>query len=384
MPSRSCRQCIGLGILVSALVHGLGLALLLGRQPPLPAGGQETGLELELDLALFAPVSGSETPVARLPGSTPSTRESAAGAQGLPEPGPEPVTTAMSGLEAKTDILSEPEPEPEPEPEADQNPKAEPEPEPVVEQNPEAEPEPEPRVITKAEPASETDFESQPEPADIPKAEPASEPSPAAVTRTVAPSPRTSPPEVARPRAPSQPSPKPRVVKKTEAGKKAQATRVESPSLTANTLSPPPGISSPPPGTASAPAPAPSAPPSASQGGHAGPLGAATTGDEAYSAAARARAEGGYLAELQRAIKRHQRYPDQARSEGREGSTTLTFVLLADGSFEEVKVARTSGDRELDRAAIEALKRLNRFRPIPLEFGRRRWPLSVSIRFDLR
>ena len=117
--------------------------MLLGRQPPLPAGGQETGLELELDLALFAPVSGSETPVARLPGSTPSTRESAAGAQGLPEPGPEPVTTAMSGLEAKTDILSEPEPEPEPEPEADQNPKAEPEPEPVVEQNPEAEPEPE-------------------------------------------------------------------------------------------------------------------------------------------------------------------------------------------------------------------------------------------------
>jgi protein TonB len=98
----------------------------------------------------------------------------------------------------------------------------------------------------------------------------------------------------------------------------------------------------------------------------------------------RARAEGDYLAELQRAIKRHQRYPDRARSEGREGSTTLTFVLLADGGMEAVKVARTSGDRELDRAAIEALKRLNRFRPIPLEFGRRRWPLSVSIRFDLR
>ena len=56
---------------------------------------------------------------------------------------------------------------------------------------------------------------------------------------------------------------------------------------------------------------------------------------------------------LQRAIKRHQRYPDQARSEGREGSTTLTFVLLADGSFQEVKVGRTSGDQESDRAAPE-------------------------------
>lgn len=372
MPSRSCRQCIGLGILVSALAHGLGLFLLLDRQPPLPAGGQEAGLEL--DLALFAPVSGGETPVARLPDSTLATRESAAVARGLPEPVPEPVPTAMPVLEAETDILPEPEPEPE----------TELKPEPVRETEPvsKPEPEPEPRIVTKAESASETDFESQPEPADVPKAEPASEPSRVVPAGAVAPSPLKPPPRVARPDAKTKPPPKPREVKRAEAGKRVQAKKAQaagdkSPSLPASTLSPPPG-------TPSAPVTALPAEPSSAQGGHAGPLGAATTGDEADSAAARARAEEGYLSELQRAIKRHQRYPDQARSEGREGSTTLTFVLLADGGFDEVKVARTSGDRELDRAAIEALKRLNQFRPIPLEFGRRRWPLSVSIRFDLR
>lgn len=367
MPSRSCRHCIGLGILVSALVHGLGLALLLGRQPPLRAGGQETGLEL--DLALFAPVSGGETPVARLPDSTPATRESAAVARGLPEPVPEPVTTAMSRLEAETDILSAPEHEHEHEPEAEENPKAEPDPKPERETEPVSKPEPEPRIVTKAESASE--------------------PSPAVPAGAVAPSPLKPPSEVARPEVKIKPPPKPREVKRAEAGKKVEARKAQAagdknPSLPASPLSPPPGMSSPPTGTPSAPVTARPAAPSAAQGGHAGPQGAATIGDGADSAAARARAEGGYLAELQRAIKRHQRYPDRARSEGREGSTTLTFVLLADGGFEEVKVTRSSGDRELDRAAIEALKRLNRFRPIPLEFGRGRWPLSVSIRFDLR
>ncbi len=353
MPSWSCRHCIGLGILVSALVHGLGLAWVLGRQAAPPAGGQETGLEL--DLALFAPLSVGETPVTRLPGAIAPPRELATAAQVPLEPWPEPETTTMSGLEAETDTLFEPEPEPEPEAERETEPVSKPEPEPGV----------------------------------IPKAEPAPEPSPAAMAGAVAPSPLKSPSEVARPEAKTKPPPKPRVVKRAEAGKKvqakkAQAASVASPSLPAGTLSPSPGISSPPPGTTSGSVPAPSAAPPASQGGHAGPLGSATTGDDAGSTAVRARAEGDYLAELQRAIKRHQRYPDRARSEGREGSTTLTFVLLADGGMEAVKVARTSGDRELDRAAIEALKRLNRFRPIPLEFGRRRWPLSVSIRFDLR
>jgi TonB family protein len=49
-----------------------------------------------------------------------------------------------------------------------------------------------------------------------------------------------------------------------------------------------------------------------------------------------------------------------------------------------VRVARSSGDRDLDQAAIESLYRLGRFRPIPLELGRDRWPLSVVIRFNLQ
>jgi len=94
--------------------------------------------------------------------------------------------------------------------------------------------------------------------------------------------------------------------------------------------------------------------------------------------------QGAYLAELQRAIRRHQRYPEQARREAREGSASLSFVLLGDGRFEGVRVARSSGDHDLDQAAIDSLQRLGHFRPIPLELGRGRWPLSVVIRFNLQ
>lgn len=80
----------------------------------------------------------------------------------------------------------------------------------------------------------------------------------------------------------------------------------------------------------------------------------------------------------------YQRYPEQARREGREGIASLSFVLLGDGRFDQARVVRSSGDPELDQATIEAIKRLGRFRPIPLELGRGRWLLRVSIRFDLR
>ena len=110
---------------------------------------------------------------------------------------------------------------------------------------------------------------------------------------------------------------------------------------------------------------------------------AGPTGDEKGTAARGTNSEGAFLAELQRAIIRHQRYPEQARLEGRQGSATLSFVLLGDGRFDQVRVARSSGDRDLDQAAIESLQRLGRFRPIPLDLGRDRWPLSVVIRFNL-
>lgn len=97
-----------------------------------------------------------------------------------------------------------------------------------------------------------------------------------------------------------------------------------------------------------------------------------------------AKAEASYLAELQRAIARHQRFPDDARRRNKTGTATLSFLVQGDGSIRQVRVAKSSGDANLDAAAVEAMQRLNRFKPIPPTIGRQSWSLRVPIRFDLR
>jgi protein TonB len=91
-----------------------------------------------------------------------------------------------------------------------------------------------------------------------------------------------------------------------------------------------------------------------------------------------------YLAELQRAIARYQHFPDEARRDRRSGVVAISFVVQADGRIQQVAIARSSGDPILDQAAMNALGQLGRFKPIPAEIGRHRWPIRVPIRFDLR
>lgn len=100
--------------------------------------------------------------------------------------------------------------------------------------------------------------------------------------------------------------------------------------------------------------------------------------------AATAKAEASYLAELQRAIARHQRFPDDARKRNKTGTTTLSFVVQGDGGIRQVRVVKSSGDASLDTAAVQAMQRLERFKPIPAVIGRQSWALRVPIRFDLR
>jgi len=91
-----------------------------------------------------------------------------------------------------------------------------------------------------------------------------------------------------------------------------------------------------------------------------------------------------YLAELQRAIAKHRRYPRQAQKRELEGVVTVYFVIHGNGRITDVRIAKSSGSGLLDEAAKETLKRLGTFKPIPREIGRNRWPLRVPIRFALR
>jgi TonB family protein len=58
----------------------------------------------------------------------------------------------------------------------------------------------------------------------------------------------------------------------------------------------------------------------------------------------------------------HDRYPFWSRLWGQEGTTSLVFNVLADGTVNDVKVAQSSGSERLDDAAVGCVKRWH-YRP---------------------
>lgn len=68
-------------------------------------------------------------------------------------------------------------------------------------------------------------------------------------------------------------------------------------------------------------------------------------------------------------------------SGGKGRSVLVSFVISADGAASGIRVARSSGDPELDGAAIESVQRAAPFAKIPEAAGRSSWKFSVPVMF---
>jgi protein TonB len=73
----------------------------------------------------------------------------------------------------------------------------------------------------------------------------------------------------------------------------------------------------------------------------------------------------GYMRLLKQKIERIWEYPDEMARRGVSGDLFITFVINKDGSLGDIRLVRTSGHRELDEAAIKALKDAEPFWPLP-------------------
>lgn len=217
---------------------------------------------------------------------------------------------------------------------------------------PEAEPLPEPEQLAEVLPEPEPEPEVIPDP--IPDPPPAPEPIPEVAAEptpeVIAQPPKPKPKPVSRPKP--KPTPVPKVVKSRPDPARVQAVA----------------------GRASGPATAAVATPAAPGGG---------TGS-AEGSASMAAIEGDYLRGLQRAIARNRFYPPGARRQDETGVVMVAFTIQSDGRLGDIRVAKGSGSEVLDQAALETLRRLGSYRPIPADNGRARWPVRVPIVFDLR
>ncbi len=73
-----------------------------------------------------------------------------------------------------------------------------------------------------------------------------------------------------------------------------------------------------------------------------------------------------YQDSVKQKIQKEKRYPRWALRLGREGRARVFFVLRPSGDIEDIRLARSSGVKDLDIEAIDAVKRAGPFAPFPL------------------
>jgi TonB family protein len=91
-----------------------------------------------------------------------------------------------------------------------------------------------------------------------------------------------------------------------------------------------------------------------------------------------------YITTIKRAIEQKKYYPKKEKRLNHEGIVEVSFIILKDGTIQEVAVKNPSKYKGLNQGALETLKRVARFEPIPEELALDRWEIVVPIEYTLR
>lgn len=65
----------------------------------------------------------------------------------------------------------------------------------------------------------------------------------------------------------------------------------------------------------------------------------------------------------------------------REHTVKIFLLIRNDGSFEDVRVHKSSGDPRVDRAGIKLIKSMKRFKPFPNKIKRELWDLAIPVTY---
>lgn len=90
-----------------------------------------------------------------------------------------------------------------------------------------------------------------------------------------------------------------------------------------------------------------------------------------------------YLRKVRQKIERVKKYPSVARRLGVEGTVHVKFTILSNGKVEGVEVARSSGHKTLDKAAVLAIKNATPFPPFPKTIRRESLRIELPLAFKL-
>lgn len=90
-----------------------------------------------------------------------------------------------------------------------------------------------------------------------------------------------------------------------------------------------------------------------------------------------------YLAKVRRVIEQHKKYPRAAKRMRQQGIAYVKFTINMDGTIRHISLAKKCRHAKLNRAALDILKKIGAFAPIPKELGERYLSLTVPIKYKI-
>lgn len=90
-----------------------------------------------------------------------------------------------------------------------------------------------------------------------------------------------------------------------------------------------------------------------------------------------------YKFTVRKAIESNKRYPRKARRLRQQGTVTLAFTILRDGTIENLRIIQSAGNTSLDQAALKTIKKINGKFPIPAKLNRASWEFNVPMKYSL-
>lgn len=88
-----------------------------------------------------------------------------------------------------------------------------------------------------------------------------------------------------------------------------------------------------------------------------------------------------YQDSVKQRIQEEKRYPRAALRLKKEGSARVFFILLPSGTIKDIRLMATSGVAELDREALDSVRRASPFRPFPQGLHEQEMGFEIDIAF---
>lgn len=90
-----------------------------------------------------------------------------------------------------------------------------------------------------------------------------------------------------------------------------------------------------------------------------------------------------YISRLREFIDKNKQYPKMSKRLKEEGRVLLSFRVLKSGEFKNIKLLESSGNKRLDKAALNALINSERFEPFSKKINKNYMDFSLPIVFEI-